>query len=220
MSKRSRRVALIHATPVAVDPVMEAFRRLWPEAEPYNLLEDSLASDLERAGGLDDAMVQRFRRLAGYAADCGADGILFTCSAFGPAIEAAARDQAPRPVLKPNQAMFADALALGPRIAMVATFAPSLAPMEKEFADMAAAAGSPAQLTTVCVPDAMAALRSGDADAHNRLVADAARDLGGCDAILLAQFSTAKARDSVAAVASVPVLTSPDSAVSLLRDRL
>jgi hypothetical protein len=42
MSKRSRRVALIHATPVAVNPVMEAFLRLWPEAEPYNLLEDSL----------------------------------------------------------------------------------------------------------------------------------------------------------------------------------
>ena len=220
MSDRPKRIALIHAVPMAVDPVIEAFRRLWPAAEAYNLLEDSLAPDLERAGALDDAMIGRFRRLAAYAADCGADGILFTCSAFGPAIEAAARDQEPRPVLKPNEAMFADALSMGTRIGMVATFAPSLPPMEAEFAAMAAAAGSPARLTTACVPTAMAALRAGDAETHNRLVADAVAGLGRCDAILLAQFSTAQARAAVAAVTAVPVLTSPDSAVKALRGRL
>ena len=82
------RIALIHATPVAIQPIMQAFEAGWPEAEVYNLLEDSLAPDLERAGGLGEAMVTRFRTLARYATDCGADGILFTCSAFGEAIEA------------------------------------------------------------------------------------------------------------------------------------
>lgn len=220
MTDPAPRIALIHATPLAIAPVVEAFRRLWPAAAACNLLEDSLAPDLQRAGRLDGAMVGRFRRLAAYAADCGADAILFTCSAFGPAIERAALDQAPRPVLKPNEAMFAEALSMGNRIGMVATFEPSLPPMRAEFAAMAAAAGSSAMLETVCAPDAMPALRDGDPALHDRLVVEAAAGLAHCDAILLAQFSMARARAAVSDRVGKPVLTSPDSAVALLRARL
>lgn len=217
MPAPEKRIALVHATPVAVEPVIEAFGRLWPEADVYNLLEDSLAPDLERTGRLDDPMISRFVRLAEYAADCGADGVLFTCSAFGAAIEAAADKLAPLPVLKPNEAMFDEALRTGETIGMIATFQPSVPSMEQEFENMAADAGSPARLRTVCVPDAMAALRTGDAQTHNRLVAQAAVGLGDCDAVLLAQFSTAQAREAVCGHISVPVLTSPDSAVRKLK---
>jgi Asp/Glu/hydantoin racemase len=219
MSVPSERIALIHATPLAVSPVLEAFGRLWPAAQVYNLLDDSLAPDLERAGGLDDALIGRIRRLAAYAADSGAAGILFTCSAFGLAIEVAARDLAPLPVLKPNQAMFAEALTAGTRIGMVATFAPSVPSMEREFRAMALDAGDETNLTTVCVPKAMEALRDGDDRTHNRLVAEAASGLNGCDAILLAHFSTAQAREAVAKMTTVPILTSPESAVRKLRQQ-
>jgi len=37
---------------------------------------------------LAPAMTAWFLTLARYAARCGADGILFTCSAFGPCVEA------------------------------------------------------------------------------------------------------------------------------------
>lgn len=220
MTEVAVRIALIHATPLAIEPVGEAFRRLWPEASACNLLDDSLAPDLQRAGRLDGAMVERFRRLAAYVVDCGADAILFTCSAFGPAIEAAARDQAPRPVLKPNEAMFAEALARGTRIGMVATFEPSVASMQAEFAAMAAAAGSGARLEAVCAPDAMPALAAGDAGTHDRLVTEAAARLTGSDVVMLAQFSMARARTAVAAATGLPVLTSPDSAVVMLQTRL
>lgn len=220
MAEPKARIALIHATPLAIEPVVEAFRRLWPAAEAYSLLEDSLAPDLARAGRLESSMVERFRRLAAYSVDCGADAILFTCSAFGPAIERAAEDQAPRPVLKPNEAMFAEALEIGTRIGMVATFAPSVPSMQAEFAALAAATGSGATLETACTPEAMPALREGDATTHDRLVVEAAAGLAHCDALLLAQFSMARAREAVAAAVGTPVLTSPDSAVTLLRKRL
>ena len=62
-----------------------------------NLLDDSLSADLARDGRLKDAMTERFRALGRYAAATGADAILFTCSAFGPCIEAVARAHAPMP---------------------------------------------------------------------------------------------------------------------------
>lgn len=74
-------------------------------------------------------MYARFDALTRYALDIGANGILFTCSAFGDAIEAA-RQGVDEPVLKPNEAMFAEALAVDGRIGMPATFQPSVESMQ------------------------------------------------------------------------------------------
>ncbi|MCB1980822.1 MAG: arylsulfatase, partial [Rhodoferax sp.] len=95
------RIALIHALAHSPAPINAALARDWPEAERMNLLDDSLSADLARAGGIDDRMTQRFLALADYAVGTGAGGILFTCSAFGPCIDAVARRFAPLPVLKP-----------------------------------------------------------------------------------------------------------------------
>ena len=94
-------------------PIEAAFAELWPEARLMNLLDDSLSADLARDGKLTEAMTQRFLDLGDYAKRTGADGILFTCSAFGPCIEAVQRALAPMPVLKPNEAMIEEAQALG-----------------------------------------------------------------------------------------------------------
>ncbi|MBW8718089.1 MAG: arylsulfatase, partial [Variovorax paradoxus] len=129
------RIALIHALSHSVAPVNAAFERDWPQAVRMNLLDDSLSADLARGGkGLDAAMHERFQRLAQYAVDTGAEGILFTCSAFGPCIEAVARRHAGIPVLKPNEAMVAEA-AQGQqgRLGLIATFAATLVSMPPEF---------------------------------------------------------------------------------------
>jgi len=210
------RIALIHAVRVAIQPVADAFARHWPDADRMNVLDDSLSRDRSRDGTLTAAMFQRFTALAEYAASTGAHGILYTCSAFGPAIEAA-RTGRTVPILKPNEAMFSDALKHGRRFGLLATFAPSVASMEEEFFEVARAAGRDVELRSVCVPDAMAALDSGDSVTHDALLARAAPGLDGCDAVMLAQFSTARARAAVTAVLDCPVLTSPDSAVLWLR---
>lgn len=220
MSRSAKpRIVLIHALTIAIDPVQEAFRTGWPEAETVNLTEDSLSADLARDGVLTDAMIQRFIDLAVYGyARVGADAILFTCSAFGRAIEQAAAS-VPVPVLKPNEAMFEAAFSAGGsgRLGMVATFGPSVPSMEAEFNQDAARLRPGATLKTVVSEPAMAALRQGDAETHNRLVAEAARGLDGCDAILLAQFSTSRAAEATRAAVRVPVLTAPEAAVAKLK---
>jgi Asp/Glu/hydantoin racemase len=211
------RIALIHAVTVAIAPVLEAFGQLWPEAECVNILDDSLSLDRERDGVLTEAVARRISALAEYGAATGAAGVLFTCSAFGEAIEAAAARSA-IPVLKPNQAMFEAALRMGRRIGMLATFAPSVASMEDEFREMAEAGGARARIETYCVPSAIAALKAGNGVEHDRLIAEAAPRFADCDAVLLAHFSTSRAAPCVTSVLDRPILTSPGSAVAKLKE--
>jgi hypothetical protein len=219
------RIALIHALTHSVAPIQAAFARLWPQASLANLADDSLSADLARDGALTPMMYRRFRTLARYAADCGADGILFTCSAFGPCIEACAEMLAPMPVLKPNQAMIEEAAMIaktramaGPaaRIGLVASFAPTLASIPAEFE----AAMPGATLVPCLAAGALAALERGDAAAHDRAVVAACEAVKDCDVIVLTQFSLARSAALVAQATGRPVLTTPESAVRKLRRML
>lgn len=211
------RIVLLHATPVAMQPVQTAFRHLWPEAELVNLLDDSLSPDRAKEANLSETLVERFVNLGRYGYSTGADGVLVTCSAFGPAIERMA-SLLPVPVLKPNEAMFHAAVAMGQRIGMIATFGPSVGTMTDEFEDYIAEVRSPATLRTILVEDAMTALRAGDAETHNRLIAERAHELDDVDTIMLAHFSTSQAADAVARHVRVPVLSAPGAAVSRMRE--
>lgn len=217
MSQRPTRIALIHAVQAAMAPVEAAFQRCWPEAQRVNLLDDALSADLERDGGLTLAMRRRIHGLAEHAFDAGADAVLFTCSAFGAAIDETAAEMAPRPVLKPHEAMFNEALLAGRRIGMLATFAPAVPGMEDEFHALVQARGIQASLKTILVDGAIDAARAGNIETHNLLVARASSQLADCDAVMLAQFSTSTALAAVQAVLKAPVLSSPDAAVNMLQ---
>ena len=219
MTQASPRIGLIHAVQVSMAPVAQAFSACWPQAAVMNLLDDSLAADLQRDGRVTDVMISRFERLTRYCVDQGADGVLFTCSAFGPAIENAA-SKVPVPVLKPNEAMFEKAFTYGKRIGMLSTFPLAVGPMEAEFNAAAAKLGSDATIETICCPEAMDAARAGDYDRHNRLLLDALPHFAGFDVLLLAQFSMAPACGVIQQRLSIPVLTSPHSAVEKLKSLL
>jgi len=216
LEQRPMRIALIHALRHSIDPAEEAFRRLWPQAGLVNILDDSLSNDLARQGGLTPQMTERFLLLARYAVDNGANGILFTCSAFGPCIDACKVALAPLPVLKPNEAMIDDAIAAGSPIGLLATFAPTLETMPGEFTAVASSTTIVPQLAA----GALDALNAGEPIRHDELAATAAARLKHCEIIALAQFSLARSAAAVAAASGRPVLTTPDSAVKRLRSLL
>ena len=207
------RVTLIHALKHSIVPIEASFARLWPQVRLMNLLDDSLSADLARDGGLSEAMTTRFLGLGRYAASTGSDAILFTCSAFGPCIDAVARAHAPMPVLKPNEAMIERASAQARRVGLLSTFAPTLASMPAEFP-------SSVELVPRLAEGALAALDRGDRALHDRLVAQAAAELRDCEVIALAQYSMAPAADLVAQATGRSVLTTPDSAVAKLKTML
>jgi len=214
------RVMLIHALPVSIPPVSEAFERLWPEADTVNVMDDSLAGDLAAAGKLYPEMTNRFLALSHYGANTGADAILFTCSAFGPCIEACQAELAPLPILKPNEGLINRCAEIGgadARVGLFATFKQTLETMPHEFYE----AQPDFCLETSFAEAALDALLAGDHDQHDQIAAKvAANDLSDCDVIALAQFSLSSAAQLISEATGKPTLTTPDTAVELLKQLL
>ena len=221
------RIQLIHAVRTAQGPIHEAFSRLWPEARPVDLADTSLATDLAEMADLGDlsgdaladAFARRMAALIGYGMDTGAEAVLFTCSAFGAAIEAA-REGVAIPVLKPDEAMIARALSLGSRIGGLATFAPTIPSLASELETAAEAVRLNPEIELRHVPGAMDSLINGDRVEHDRLIVEAAAGMADVDVLLLAQFSMSGVQGAIPDVPGRPVLASPDEAVLKLRDVL
>ena len=222
------RIQLIHAVTAAQAPIHEAFSRLWPEARPVDLADLSLATDLGELGELSgnamaEAFTKRMAVLIGYGVDTGADAVLFTCSAFGAAIEVA-RQGVAIPVLKPDEAMIARALGLAKagrsRIGGLATFAPTIPSLTSELEAAAETVCLNPQIELSHVPGALDQLNQGNGAEHDRLVVEAAGSMADVDAMLLAQFSMSGVRDAIPDVPGRTVLASPDEAVLKLKDLL
>jgi len=208
-------IQLIHAVTAAKAPIHNAFDRLWPVARVEDLEDLSLPGDLAAAGSLTEAFTGRMAGLLDHGVRAGADAVLFTCSAFGAAIDAA-KEGVTIPVLKPDEAMIERALSLGTHIGGLATFEPTIASLSAEIA----AAGTSLDFTLRYVPDALDALNDGRKNDHNAMIAQAAAAMPDVDVLLLAQFSMIGAKQAIADVPGRTVLTSPDEAVRKLRDLL
>ncbi len=181
-----------------------------------NLLDDSLSRDLADEGRLTTQIIARFGMLGRYCVGTGVDAILFTCSAFGPAVDAVAAEHAPLPVHKPNTAMIDEAVASAGdgRIALLASFAPTLTSMLPEFPD-------PSRVLPVYCEGALEALARGDADSHDAIVAEVANKLpDDCTIVALAQFSLARAASRIPTRKGQSILTTPDCAVLALKHAL
>lgn len=216
----SLRIALIHALPDSVEPANQAFAELWPEAFRFNLIDDSLARDLAANDGqITMAINSRIIDLSRYAIATGAHGILYTCSAFGQSIKAAGL-LSPIPILRPNEAAVDAALDAGPRIALLATFLPTVGMMKAEVEARAKERNLAPTIEARHVPGALEALQAGRADEHDALIARAAAELPPTDSVVLAQFSMTRAARAIAPVDGRRVITTPGSAIAKLKGLL
>lgn len=184
-----------------------------------SILDEALSIDRRASHDMPESLRARIVALATYAETTGAEGVLFTCSAFGGAIEEADR-QSVLPIMKPNEAMFDAALACGDRVAMIYTFPPAAGGMEEEFRQAALAGGHNARLSSYFCEDALEAKQAGHHAEHDRLIARTAQQIEDADVIMLAQFSMADAAEEVRKHCAVPVLSSPDAAVTEMRRRV
>lgn len=213
------RIFVIHPYPPTMPPMSAAFTRLWPEATKFDLLDESLYAEVDDKGTITPALARRLRLLFEYAREASADGIIFTGSTFGPAVDQA-REGFTVPVLKPDEAMAEAAVAAGNRIAVLATATRALPVIVGGIEAAAAKAGRPATVSAHHVPEAQPALVAGRREDHDRLVAEAAARITDCDVLVLGQISMAPAAASIPARPGRVVMTTPDTAVAKMKTLL
>jgi hypothetical protein len=213
------RIFLVHAVDVSMVPASSSFKQQWPEASIINVLEESLAVDMLADGKMTPRMIERFSRLGQYCVDAGADGILFTCSAFGEAINHVKTQQS-IPILTSNQAMFEALLERRGAIAMLTTFGPSLQTLRDELSLMMQEKGVEVQVDSFMVEGALDALLAGDQAQHDLLIAEQINRLDQYSTIVLGQFSMAAAAKHSAIRSGAQIMTTPDSAVKKLKQLL
>lgn len=209
-------IAMIHATRAAISPVETAFAEIWPDASHWSLLDEGLTQAVDRAGDLTDDISARFIALGEYAAAAGSDALLFTCTAFGPPMEAC-QQKFDFPVLKPNDAMMDKALAIGGQVGLLASHPVTLPMLSAQFEEMAADAGIAITLHPKLAEGAWADLQAGRREAHDSKLIEAAAALSECDCVMLAQFSMAPLKRATEAVVEGEVLSSPHAAVEKLK---
>lgn len=205
------RIYLLHAYRYSMAPCEEAFARLWPQAQAIRLLDEGLYADAGADGSLPANIVPRLNSLFRHCVLSGAEGIVFTGSTFGPAVEAA-KGGIDVPLLKADEAMSEIAVANGRRILMLATAKRAMPVIRRNLENAATAAGVTLEFGEVWVEGAQAANNAGRAEEHDRAIAEAVVEHGqGWDAIVLGQMSMAPARARIPPALAARVLTSPDA---------
>lgn len=216
---QSPNIVLFSVHKDAMAAAVRAFAEDWPAARTSNILEDGLFEWVRETGGVVPEMYGAFQTLTRYAVGRGAEGILYSCSAFGECIDACIAEF-DIPMLKPNDAMIEKALDQGSRIAVVATVAATIPTIAYEIEDMAAQRGQEIEIVPYVVDGAFDALAAGNTTKHDLLVAEVAAEIKGCDVITLAQFTLSRAVPAVELVTGIPVFNSPGAAVAKMREML
>lgn len=216
MTTDSLVIALIHATPAAIVPAVAGLRSEFPEAVPWNLLDDRLLVDAAQTGGLTADLRSRMLNLIRHAADNGADGVLLTCSMYGPTVHETPMDI---PVLAPDEAAFEATTDGAPRgVVVVASIASSLEDSLARYRQFLADTGRDTRAIGVCVPAAFDHANAGDHARVAEVIANEVRaQADRYDAVFLAQYSLAPAAAILEQELGTRVITGPASAAQRLR---
>jgi Asp/Glu/hydantoin racemase len=190
---------------------------LLPNANVFNMVDESLLCDIIACKGCPPATA---RRLVGHvisAEQAGAQYILVTCSSMGRAVEAS-RALVSAKVLRVDEPMADKAVATGKRIGVIATLPSTLEPTVELIRSRGAAQNKAIDLTSIVVEGAFDAVISGNGAKHDELVGAALKQLARkVDVIVLAQASMARVVESLKPEEKpVPILSSPRLAVEHL----
>jgi Asp/Glu/hydantoin racemase len=194
---------------------------LMPEVNLFHMVDESLIKDTICAGSLRRVTIRRLLGMIASAEQAGANAVMVTCSSMGEAT-AIGQQIFDLPVIRVDEAMAEQAIAMGTRIGVMATLKTTLEPTIALLGSKAKAAGRAIEIVGSVCDGAFEAVLAGDTATHDAILSRALlEDMRGVDVIVLAQASMARVVKTMPeATLKVPVLSSPELAVRQAREIL
>lgn len=215
------KLAFVHASRAAVDPVTNYFNQQEPSWETTNLLDDGVMRALS-SGEAATTLRCLSQMIATAREEYGAEIVMLTCSAVPRDAMAQLRDKAGIPLLKIDEPMARRAVSTGVRIGVVATFPATEATTRRLIEEAAEEAGRSVEILSTLEAEALRALLAGHAAEHDKRLLDAVSSFSdrNIDALVLAQVSMARLAPEAAKLVPAPVLNSLDTSLAAIRGML
>jgi glutamate racemase len=196
------KIALIHATTTALEPIERAFREEARDVELFHFMDTGLLSMMEESGLLTPEIVRRFSLLVNLAAQSEVDCIQLTCSAFNN-VTGILQPLYPVKLFRSDEAMLDEALAYE-RIGLISTVRETpialLSYLREKKPNV--------WVESLVDPGIIHLLFQGKKEEHDKRVREMVYQMDGkVDVIVLSQYSMEHIANQVNP--SVPVLTAP-----------
>jgi Asp/Glu/hydantoin racemase len=211
------RLAIIHTTPLTVEPLKALAQEMLPGVEVINFVDDSILPQLRDNGGNIDEVERRWVHYVRFAEEAGADVVLNACSSIG---ELTPRGQAQVhvPVVRIDEPMAEEAVKRGNVIGIAATLPTTLEPTRRLLRASAEAAGIEVDLVPVLADEAFRRLSAGDRAGHDAVLSMTLSQLiEKVDIVVLAQASMARVVEELPEHLQDRFLSSPRSGMERVK---
>lgn len=214
----SKKLAIIHTTPVTVDALKQLAQEQLSSCEVINFVDDSILPQLAANGGNLDDVKERLCAYAVFAEQQQADVILSACSSVGD-VAAMMQERVRIPVVRIDEAMAEKAVRMGRRIGVAATLNTTLQPTLQLLKRKADEAGAEVAFEPALADEAYRKLIAGDKDGHDEVLANVLAELiERVDAVVLAQASMARVVSRLPEQVRDRFLTSPALGMARVRE--
>lgn len=214
------KVVAIHTAFALVEPLNKLFKENLPEVKLNHIVDDSLIQEVIANNVVTNRVRKRLLSYYQAAADSGADFIFNCCSSVGDVAETG-RTISDIPVFRIDYPMAVTAVTQAKRIGVIATLSTTLAPTVGLLYRLSNETGKDIEIVKGLANGAFQAGQSGDTEKHDKLIEEAAVKIADkVDLFVLAQGSMARMEAKLAELTGKPVLSSPLSGVTGLREYL
>jgi Asp/Glu/hydantoin racemase len=204
------KLAIIHTTPVTIEPLKKLAEKYLANYEIINFLDDSILPSLLSTGGNIEKIEHKLIQYSIFAKEEEADIILFACSSVGE-VAIKAEQKVAIPVVRIDEAMAEQAVHQGDKIAVIATLSTTLNPTVALLKQKADQFKKNNQILTILADEAYLALMEGDKERHDTILANEISRLAKeSDVVVLAQASMARVLAHLSEEVKEKCLTSPE----------
>ncbi|MCM0649653.1 aspartate/glutamate racemase family protein [Clostridium swellfunianum] len=189
----SKKLAVIHTTPVTIGVLMNIASELNIDCEIVNVLDDSILPEINSIGYIPEDVKYRFNNYLVNAATLKPDAILCACSSIGELVDLG-KDLVKVPVLRIDEPMAKIAVESGNKIGVAATLASTLGPTSSLVLNKAKEAGKEVRIDKLLIEGVGSLLNEGKEEEYDKIVSQKLIELlRSNDIVVLAQASMARA---------------------------